>query len=466
MKHTKKCIGLLVAFAIVSQLTNPVTGIDAAAKPKLSTKSVKIKVGKSKTVKVKNAKGYKLTVKSKKKTVATAKKKGNAAFVVKGVKAGKTTITCVVKKGKKKVNLKCTVKVSKDTKPETPATQTPATQTPATPSGPINQTPAPTAPTTEPTHTPYAYIPPEPINIELPTDVPAKYRETADEAPASQRGTIETITYETETYDEGNSVKMSKQANVYLPAGYDASKQYNVLYLMHGGGENMNTWLVENDYSGNKKMVDNLIANGEINPLIIVTPTFYRPSDVPEPDGDFDLTTIFQHELRKDLIPYIESHYSTYAGGDVSDENLIKTRIHRAFAGLSMGSMTTYRSALYANYDVFAWFGPYSGCQGPGGDQDAEADKIVSVIEAGYEKGMPLGFLYCGNGVDDIAHDEHVNIMKKAVSITDKLVEGANYAFIDLPRLERSYGGYTGEHSMWSWHIHLYNCLRVFFTRE
>lgn len=296
--------------------------------------------------------------------------------------------------------------------------------------------------------------------------MPAKYRETADEAPASQRGTIETITYETETYDEGNSVKMSKQANVYLPAGYDASKQYNVLYLMHGGGENMNTWLVDNDYSGNKKMVDNLIADGEINPLIIVTPTFYRPSDAPEPDSAFDLTTIFQHELRKDLIPYIESHYSTYAGGDVSDENLIKTRMHRAFAGLSMGSMTTYRSALYANYDVFAWFGPYSGCQGAGGDQDAEADKIVSVIEAGYEKGMPLGFLYCGNGVDDIAHDEHVNIMKKAVSMTDKLVEGANYAFIDLPRLERSYGGYTGEHSMWSWHIHLYNCLRVFFSRE
>lgn len=465
MKHTKKCIGLLVAFAIVSQLTNPVMGIDAAAKPKLSTKSVKIKVGKSKTVKVKNAKGYKLTVMSKKKTVATAKKKGNAAFVVKGVKAGKTTITCVVKKGKKKVNLKCTVKVSKDTKPETPATQTPATQIPVT-QIPITQIPATTAPATEPTHTPYVYIPPEPINIELPTDVPAKYRETADEAPASQRGTIETITYETETYDEGKSVKMSKQANVYLPAGYDASKQYNVLYLMHGGGENMNTWLVDNDYSGNKKMVDNLIADGEINPLIIVTPTFYRPSDAPEPDNAFDLTTIFQHELRKDLIPYIESHYSTYAGGDVSDENLIKTRMHRAFAGLSMGSMTTYRSALYANYDVFAWFGPYSGCQGAGGDQDAEADKIVSVIEAGYEKGMPLGFLYCGNGVDDIAHDEHVNIMKKAVSMTDKLVEGANYAFIDLPRLERSYGGYTGEHSMWSWHIHLYNCLRVFFSRE
>ena len=140
--------------------------------------------------------------------------------------------------------------------------------------------------------------------------------------------------------------------------------------------------------------------------------------------------------------------------------------MHRAFAGLSMGSMTTYRAALYPNYDVFAWFGPYSGCQGSGGDQDAEAEKIVSVIEAGYAKGMPLGFLYCGNGVDDMAHDEHVNIMKKSVALTDKLVDGANYAFIDLPRLERSYGGYTGDHNMWSWHIHLYNCLRVFFTRE
>ena len=96
---------------------------------------------------------------------------------------------------------------------------------------------------------------------------------------------------------------MQKQANVYLPAGYDESKQYNVFYLMHGGGENMNTWLVDNDYTGNKKMIDNLIANGEIEPLIIVTPTFLRPDGVP---GNDDLTAQFQYELRKDLIPYVE----------------------------------------------------------------------------------------------------------------------------------------------------------------
>ncbi|MBE5938707.1 MAG: hypothetical protein E7265_11880 [Lachnospiraceae bacterium] len=469
MKRAKKCIGLLAGIAMVLQLAVPATGIDAAAKPKLSAKTVKVKVNESKKVKVKNAKGFKISVKSKKKAIATAKKKGNSAFVVKGVKAGKTTVTCVVsKKGKKKVTLKCTVKVSAASKTETPAPQNSTNPIP-TNTAANNQNVVPTATVETPAPTKNAYIPPEPISIALTTDVPEAYRETAAEAPAELRGTIETITYETETYDEGNSAKMIKEANVYLPAGYDASKQYNVLYLMHGGGENKDTWLLGtdgNDFSGNKKMIDNLIAKGEIEPLIIVTPTFYRPSDAPKPDSDFDLTTIFQHELRKDLIPYIESHYSTYAGGDVSDENLIKTRMHRAFAGLSMGSMTTYRSALYANYDVFAWFGPYSGCQGAGGDQEAEAAKIVSVIEDGVEKGMPLGFLYCGNGVADMAHDEHVAIMGMAVSMTDKLVEGANYAFIDLPRIERSYGGFTGEHSMWSWHIHLYNCLRVFFTRS
>lgn len=472
MKHTKKCIGLLTAAVLVLQTALPGAGAYAAGKPKLAKKKVEVNVGVQKKVKIKNTKGYKLTVKSKKKAVATAKKKGKAAFVVKGVKAGKAEVVCTLKKSsRKKVTLKCNVTVSDVTADKTQPTGNPINQNTPAPTGTNDQTPDPAVPTVVPTvvptmvpePTPSGYTPPEPIRITLATDVPDAYRETAGEAASDKRGKIEKITYDTETYDEGNSVKMEKKANVYLPAGYDESKQYNVLYLMHGGGENMNTWLVGNDYTGNKKMVDNLIANGEIEPLIIVTPTFYRPSDVPD---NPDLTSQFQYELRRDLIPYVESHYSTYAGGDVSDENLIKTRMHRAFAGLSMGSMTTYRAALYSNYDVFAWFGPYSGCQGPGGDQDAEADKIVSVIENGIDKGMPLGFLYCGNGVNDIAHDEHVNIMKKAVEKTDKLIENANYAFIDLPVLPRSSGGKTGEHSMWSWHIHLYNCLRVFFIRE
>ena len=297
MKHTKKCIGLLTVAVLALQTALPGAGVYAVANPKLAKKKVEVSVGAQKKVKIKNAKGYKLTVKSKKKAVATAKKKGKAAFVVKGVKAGKAKVVCTLKKSSKKVTLKCNVTVSGVAANKTQPTKTPIDQNTPAPTGTNTQTPAPTVP--------------EPINITLATDVPAEYRETAAEAAPDKCGKIETITYNTETYDTGNSVKMEKQANVYLPAGYDESKQYNVLYLMHGGGENMNTWLVENDYSGNKKMVDNLIANGEIKPLIIVTPTFYRPSNVPDHP---DLTSQFQYELRKDLIPYVESHYSTYAG--------------------------------------------------------------------------------------------------------------------------------------------------------
>ena len=92
MKHTKKCIGILTAAVLVLQTALPGAGAYAAGKPKLAKKKVEVNVGVQKKVKIKNTKGYKLTVKSKKKAVATAKKKGKAAFVVKGVKAGKAGV--------------------------------------------------------------------------------------------------------------------------------------------------------------------------------------------------------------------------------------------------------------------------------------------------------------------------------------------------------------------------------------
>lgn len=77
MKHTKKCIGLLLAAALVMQSFLPGAVADAkkVTKPTLSTKTVKVKAGAKKTVNVKNAKGYKITVKSKSKKIATVSKK-------------------------------------------------------------------------------------------------------------------------------------------------------------------------------------------------------------------------------------------------------------------------------------------------------------------------------------------------------------------------------------------------------
>jgi len=59
--------------------------------------------------------------------------------------------------------------------------------------------------------------------------------------------------------------------------------------------------------------------------------------------------TPFENDLLKDIIPYIESHYSVYTD-----------REHRALAGLSMGGMQTRRISL-ANLDKFSHIGIFSG---------------------------------------------------------------------------------------------------------
>ena len=58
--------------------------------------------------------------------------------------------------------------------------------------------------------------------------------------------------------------------------------------------------------------------------------------------------TPFENDLLKDIIPYIESHYSVYTDRD-----------HRALAGLSMGGGQTLNIGL-SHIETFAWVGGFS----------------------------------------------------------------------------------------------------------
>ena len=147
MKRTKKAVAVLLAFAMVA--TSLVTGsasADAAKKkPKLSvSKKVTIYKGSTKTVTIKNVKSkdiksLKWTTKSKK--IATVKKSSKTKAKIKGVKAGKTTITCTFKIKKKKYTFKVTVTVKNKPKATpAPTTTAPAPNTPAVTATP---TPAP-----------------------------------------------------------------------------------------------------------------------------------------------------------------------------------------------------------------------------------------------------------------------------------------------------------------------------------
>ena len=188
---------------------------EAAAKPKLSAKSVKVTVGAKKKVTVKKVKAKKikkttwsLPKKGKKIVSLSAKKK--TGVTLKGKKAGKTTLTAKVRVGKKTYKLKTKITVVKKTavitaKPTQGATKTPATTAPAN-----------TA-TAVPTATPVATF--RPLATPNMTEVPKKsadsFATTKPEAtidPATKVGynvDFEDVTIGTKTEDAitGDGIK-------------------------------------------------------------------------------------------------------------------------------------------------------------------------------------------------------------------------------------------------------------------
>jgi enterochelin esterase-like enzyme len=135
-----------------------------------------------------------------------------------------------------------------------------------------------------------------------------------------------------------------KCAWVYTPPGYDGlTDSYPVLYIQHGVGENEMGWI----WHGKINLItDNLIAEGKCEKLIIVMNSGYAFKEGEDPvffPGDFD------SELVNDCIPYIDTKYRT-----VADKH------HRAIAGLSLGSIQAFFSAM-KHHDIFGSVGVFSG---------------------------------------------------------------------------------------------------------
>jgi enterochelin esterase-like enzyme len=143
------------------------------------------------------------------------------------------------------------------------------------------------------------------------------------------------------------STNTSRRAFVYTPPGYEKSskKNYPVLYLQHGWGEDETAW--SNQGHANLIM-DNLIAEGKIDPFIIVM-TYGMTNDIKFGGlRNFKVDT-FQTVLVDELIPYVDANFRTIA-----------KQSHRAMAGLSMGGMETHSITLNKP-EVFSHYALLSG---------------------------------------------------------------------------------------------------------
>lgn len=143
------------------------------------------------------------------------------------------------------------------------------------------------------------------------------------------------------------STNTSRRAFVYTPPGYQNSnkKKYPVLYLQHGWGEDETAW--SNQGHANLIM-DNLIAEGKIQPFIIVMTYGMTNTAKFGKIREFKIDT-FQTVLIDELIPYVDANFRTIA-----------KQTHRAMAGLSMGGMETHTITLNKP-DVFSHYALLSG---------------------------------------------------------------------------------------------------------
>lgn len=216
---------------------------------------------------------------------------------------------------------------------------------------------------------------------------------------------------------------------VWTPAGYEKGKEkLPVLYLIHGGGDTDTSWP---NAGAAGEILDNLLADGKIKPMIVVMPN----GTIAGPNVQ-DEVAPFAKDMVTDIIPFIEANYRVLTDKD-----------HRAIAGLSMGGMETMETA-FQNIDMFSYVWVLSSSFKPGTDPKAEAERLnvpanVAKINKSFKK-----LILTQGGPSDIAFKNCENTRK----VLDEL--GVKYEYEENAQFGHSWG---------TWRHDLYNLAQRIF---
>lgn len=206
-------------------------------------------------------------------------------------------------------------------------------------------------------------------------------------------GKLDMIEYDSKT------VGTKRKLNVYTPPGYSKEKKYPVLYLLHGIGGDETEW---SRFAAPDILLDNLIADGKAQPMIIVMPNG-RAQKNDRAEGNVFAAApafaVFERDLLDDVIPFIEARYSVNTD-----------REHRALAGLSMGGGQSLNFGL-GHLDKFAWVGGFSSAPNTKKPAELLPDPAAST------KQLKLLWLSCGNqdGLINISQGMHAYLKENQV---------------------------------------------------
>ena len=131
-----------------------------------------------------------------------------------------------------------------------------------------------------------------------------------------------------------------KYCNVLLPAGYDESQEYPVLYMYHGFGGRYDSHV--HDHSILQTLYGNMLSEGLTVPMIIVGADMYTDLLSEKDDkSDAELRPCYDkgvEDIAQDLMPFIESRYPVKTGR----MNTAVTGVSRIISGRAGFSFTQH----------------------------------------------------------------------------------------------------------------------------
>jgi enterochelin esterase family protein len=219
---------------------------------------------------------------------------------------------------------------------------------------------------------------------------------------------------------------------VYTPPGYgkNASKRYPVFYLISGTTDTEETFF---KVGRTNLILDNLIAEGKAQPMIVVMPYGNIEARVSEQKGNskpadpmgresgdaMARMKNFADDMTKNIIPYIDKNYRTIAN-----------RESRAIGGFSRGGGQTLRTAFW-NMDKFAWICCYSAYLPP-----AEIESSYQTLVSNPDNtNKQLKLFWVSVGTEDFLYNstaEFLNYLTSKKIKYKSLITGGGHTWMNV----------------------------------
>lgn len=214
-------------------------------------------------------------------------------------------------------------------------------------------------------------------------------------------GEVRAVWYDSPT------LKTQRRMMIYLPPGYEQGRQrYPVFYLLHGSGGDETVWLEQGRAA---QVLDNLIASGKAEPMIVVMPN--GNVDEPaasgmSPNGNVQPTFAHKNWMDGtfeqsfgDITTWVDNNYRTRTG-----------KRYRAIAGLSMGGYhSLYISANQP--EAFAYVGLFSpAITRMDGGKCSIYDDLEAKLKAQFKQRPKLYWM--GIGKEDFLYKDNAEFRK------------------------------------------------------